>query len=58
MMEDPLEVELLKARDLAVYGSPDGPSFAYLMGKYGQDVFSMEEVYGRAAQTLNPDVNP
>jgi hypothetical protein len=31
MMAEPAEVELLRARDRAVYGSPDGPTFAFLV---------------------------
>ena len=31
MMSDPTEVELLRARDRAIYGSPDGPTFAFLV---------------------------
>ena len=31
MMSDPREVELLRARDVAIYGHPDGPTFAFLV---------------------------
>lgn len=31
MMKDPAEVELLRKRDLEKYGSPDGPSFDWLV---------------------------
>ena len=30
-MADPDEVELLRARDLARYGNPDGPTFDFLV---------------------------
>jgi hypothetical protein len=33
LMADPTEVELLRTRDMAKYGNPDGPSFAYLIEK-------------------------
>ena len=31
MMADPTEVELLRARDMALYGHADGPTFAFLV---------------------------
>ena len=31
MMTDPGEVELLRRRDLAIYGNPDGPTFEFLV---------------------------
>lgn len=31
MMADPTEVELLRARDLAIYGNTDGPTFEFLV---------------------------
>lgn len=31
MMADPMEVELLRQRDIAEYNNPDGPSFVYLI---------------------------
>jgi hypothetical protein len=31
MMADPTEVELLRARDMALYGNADGPMFAFLV---------------------------
>jgi hypothetical protein len=31
MMSDPTEVELLRARDMAIYGNPDGPTFEFLV---------------------------
>jgi hypothetical protein len=33
MMADPAEVELLRARDMAVYDNPDGPTFESLVEK-------------------------
>ena len=60
MMEDRIEVEVLRARDLKLYGSPDGPSFAYLVSKYERAGYSGDRLFQRilaAAQSLNPDVN-
>ncbi|MBI3426745.1 MAG: hypothetical protein HY011_27770 [Acidobacteria bacterium] len=31
LMADAVEVELLRARDVAKYGNPDGPAFEYLV---------------------------
>jgi hypothetical protein len=31
MMSDPAEVDLLRARDVTLYGNPDGPTFAFLI---------------------------
>ena len=31
MMANPVEVELLRARDMAEYGNPDGPTFEFLL---------------------------
>lgn len=33
LMEDPREVELLRNRDLKLYGDPNGPTFAFLVEK-------------------------
>jgi hypothetical protein len=33
MMADPAEVELLRARDMAVYSNPNGPTFEFLVEK-------------------------
>jgi hypothetical protein len=30
-MADPTEVELLRARDMVLYGNADGPTFAFLV---------------------------
>ncbi len=31
MMANPVEVELLRARDMAEYGNPNGPTFEFLV---------------------------
>lgn len=60
MMLDKEEVELLRARDLKVYGNPDGPTFEYLIGEAemlgltGDDVF---EWIIKGAQRTNIEVN-
>ena len=33
MMADPLEVELLRERDMVMYGKPEGPTFEFLVEK-------------------------
>jgi hypothetical protein len=33
MMADPVEVELLRQRDIVMYGNPDGPTFEFLVDK-------------------------
>jgi hypothetical protein len=33
MMADPAEIELLRQRDVALYGHPDGPTFESLVAK-------------------------
>jgi hypothetical protein len=38
-MMDPTEAELLRARDLAVYGYPDGPTFEYLVER-GREIMT------------------
>ncbi|HEY0460048.1 MAG TPA: hypothetical protein VGC97_13005 [Pyrinomonadaceae bacterium] len=44
-MPNPFEVELLRRRDSGLYGTPDGPTFEYLVtglereGLSGNDVF-------------------
>jgi hypothetical protein len=36
MMADPADVELLRQRDVAVYGNPDGPTFGFLVEKLSE----------------------
>lgn len=33
MMQNPLEVEFLRRRDIVNYGTPDGPTFEYLVAE-------------------------
>lgn len=45
MMADPEEVELLRQRDIAEYGSPDGPTFEYLENRLQAEGLKGETVY-------------
>jgi hypothetical protein len=60
MMLDKREVEDLRARDLKLYGNPDGPTFEYLVreaeksGLAGDDVF---EWIIKGAQRTNVEIN-
>jgi hypothetical protein len=45
MMEVPEEVELLRQRDIEFYGSPDGPSFEYLVRQAVARGLQGEEIY-------------
>lgn len=44
-MADRTDVELLKARDMAKYGSPDGPTFEYLVEQLRKAGLGEDEVY-------------
>jgi len=45
MMIDPAEVELLRARDMAEYGNPDGPSFEFLVERLKEAGLEGDVVY-------------
>ena len=45
MMEVPEEVELLRQRDIKFYGSPDGPSFEYLVRQAVAQGLEGKEIY-------------
>ncbi|CAN5220216.1 hypothetical protein BH18ACI2_BH18ACI2_03540 [soil metagenome] len=45
MMIDPAEVELLRARDLAEYGNPDGPTFEFLVKRLKEAGLEGDAVY-------------
>lgn len=45
MMEKPDEVELLRQRDIKFYGSPDGPSFEYLVKRAIARGLQGKEIY-------------
>lgn len=45
MMVDPLEVELLRQRDMAVYDNPDGPTFEFLVEKLVEAGLEGDAIY-------------
>lgn len=45
MMTNPAEVELLRARDMAKYGSLDGPTFDFLVERLREAGLAGNEVY-------------
>ena len=60
MMENPIEVEDLRNRDLRLYGNPDGPTFDQLAQEGHERGIERHEVYERTisgSQTTNREVN-
>lgn len=47
MMPNPAEAELLRQRDVAVYGDPDGPTFEFLVEKLRQAGFDGDAAYDK-----------
>jgi hypothetical protein len=45
MMADPMEVELLRARDMALYGNTDGPTFAFLVAQGRRSGLTEQAIY-------------
>lgn len=45
MMADPAEVELLRQRDMAEYGHPDGPTFEFLEKQLREDGLEGDALY-------------
>ena len=45
MMTDAVEVELLRARDVAKYGSPDGPTFEFLVEQLKEAGLEEDRIY-------------
>ena len=45
MMTDPAEIELLRARDVAKYGSPDGPTFEFLVERLKDAGLEEDKIY-------------
>jgi len=45
MMADPIEVELLRERDRAEYGDPDGPTFDFLVQQLREAGLQGDAVY-------------
>ena len=60
MMENPVEVEQLRRRDLQVYGNPDGPTFEQFVAENVRRGLEGDQIYERiigGAQTIDEDVN-
>jgi hypothetical protein len=60
MMENLQEVQLLRKRDLAKYGHPDGPTFAYLVNHWARSGLRGDKIYEAIiedAQITNADVD-
>lgn len=60
MMSDKTEVELLRARDLKVYGNPNGPTFEYLVAEAEMSGLTGDEIFEwiiKGAQRTNVEVN-
>jgi hypothetical protein len=45
MMTNPTEVELLRARDVAKYGSTDGPTFEFLVERLKEEGLKEDRIY-------------
>jgi uncharacterized membrane protein YhhN len=60
MMENPLEIDDLRQRDLRLYGNPDGPAFDQLVQAHHQRGLTPDETYERiirGSQATIRDVN-
>jgi hypothetical protein len=57
MMANPDEIELLRRRDAAEYGNPDGPTFEFLVAKLKQAGLEGDAVY-EAIITGSYSTNP
>jgi hypothetical protein len=60
MMENPVEVEALRARDRKLYGHPDGPNFEQLLAQGRAKGLSVDQTLQAilaGAQITNDDVN-
>ena len=45
MMRDPVEIDILRRRDLKKYGHADGPTFHYLVEKLSEAGFESDQIY-------------
>lgn len=45
LMADKNEVEMLRQRDIQIYGSPNGPTFRFLVKRLSDEGLSENEVY-------------
>ena len=60
MMRDIREVEMLRARDLQLYGNFDGPTFEFLIKKAEELGLTGDNIYEwiiEGAQRTNPGIN-
>ncbi|ETX05653.1 MAG: hypothetical protein ETSY2_21725 [Candidatus Entotheonella gemina] len=60
MMTEPREVELLQARDMAVYGDPNGPTFEFLVEQArhaGLEEYAIYEAIIDGSYRTNADIN-
>jgi hypothetical protein len=60
MMENDLEIEALRQRDLRLYGNPNGPAFDQLVQEHYQRGLTRDETYERiisGSQLTSRDVN-
>src|SRR5688572_16481110 len=60
MMRDTREVEMLRARDLKLYGNPDGLTFEFLIKEAEESGLAGDNIYDwiiKGAQRTNPDIN-
>jgi len=60
LMQDPVEMEALRARDLQLYGNPDGPTFEQLVEEEKARGLTEAQAYERivqGSQSTNPEVN-
>jgi hypothetical protein len=58
LMPDPVERELVRARDVAVYGNPDGPTFDFLLARAREAGLSGDRCYEailNGSSRANPD---
>jgi len=60
MMPDPSEAELLRQRDVAVYGDPDGSTFEFLVEELTRVGLEGDEIYEKiieGASRTDTDIN-
>ena len=59
-MENPLDVAALRAREVQIYGNPDGPNFEQLVGEEKGRGLTEAPAYERiiqGSQSTNQEVN-
>lgn len=53
MMPDPKEADLLRQRDVAVYGDPDGPTLEFLVEKVRQTGLEGDAIYEKIIEGVS-----